>query len=72
MGIENLSHKYCRAICDEIGDRLRFYLDRTSSNMPPRLLELLRQLEGSEKVASPSIIPDGQDATIEAELALAE
>lgn len=72
MSIENLSHKHCRAICDEIGDRLRFHLDRTSSSVPPRFLELLRQLEDKEIIASPSIVPNGRDTTIETALALAD
>ena len=72
MSNESLSHRHCRAICDEMGDRLRSYLDRSSSSMPPRLLELLRQLEDREKIDSPSIIHDGRGATRKEGVVLAE
>jgi hypothetical protein len=37
-----------RAICDEVGDRLRFLLDRSQTPPPPRMLALLLQLQLSE------------------------
>jgi hypothetical protein len=72
MSIENLGHKHCKAICDEIGDRLRFYLDRSSSDLPPRLLELLRQLQDRERIEAPSIVHDAKVAVVDSSLAFAE
>ena len=37
MGAEyNLDSSHCRAICDEIGERLRVVLDREAAPLPPR------------------------------------
>jgi hypothetical protein len=50
-----LDHVHCRAICDEIGERLRYDPREEASDIPPRLLALmdkLAQLEGM-----PSIVP---------------
>jgi hypothetical protein len=58
-----LDHKHCRAICDEIGDRLRYVLKRETSEIPPRLLGLIDQLARLENddlarlQPSPSIAP---------------
>src|SRR5215831_16365610 len=38
-----LEPKHCRAICDEIGERLRQSLARDASPVPPRLRKLLGQ-----------------------------
>jgi len=46
---------HCRAICDEIGDRLRYMLKREVSEIPPRLLELIDKLAQLEQ--APSIVP---------------
>ena len=48
---------HCRAICDEIGARLRVMLDREATPMPPRLQALLLRLAAQELSASPSIAP---------------
>jgi hypothetical protein len=53
--VASLDHVHCRAICDEIGERLRSFLDREASDMPPRLLMLLNQLAQSD--CGPSIVP---------------
>jgi hypothetical protein len=39
-----LDHTHCRAICDEIGERLAQILNRDVMEMPPRLLDLLNKL----------------------------
>jgi hypothetical protein len=58
-----LDHKHCRAICDEVGDRLRYTLNQETSETPPRLLALIDQLARLENDApvplqlSPSIAP---------------
>lgn len=49
-----------RAICDEIGERLRVILDGEASALPPRLQVLLLRLAeqdmaGKDSAASPSI-----------------
>jgi hypothetical protein len=63
-----LDHTHCRAICDEIGDRLRDILAQEAAKIPPRLLALvdkLAQLEidGLVQLDSPSIAPAIDDMT---------
>ena len=50
-----LSSKHCRAICDEIGERLALVL-RPATELPPRLKELLDRLALLDHEA-PSIVP---------------
>ncbi len=50
-----LDHIHCRAICDEIGDRLRDVLGREMSEMPVRLLMLVDELAQLDH--GPSIVP---------------
>jgi hypothetical protein len=58
-----LDHTHCRAICDEIGERLAQILNRDVLEMPPRLLDLLNKLAELERDAraqvehAPSIAP---------------
>ena len=62
MGAENkLDSSHCRAICDEIGDRLRIILDREISGLPPRLKMLLDRLAAAELEPAPSIVPSMDD-----------
>jgi hypothetical protein len=52
-----LDHIHTRAICDEIGERLREILDRESQEIPPglaRLVDALVQLDHGPSIA-PSI-----------------
>ncbi len=44
----NCSDVHTRAICDEVGERLRILLDRTQTPTPPRLLALLLRLQMNE------------------------
>jgi hypothetical protein len=47
----NLDHAHCRAICDEIGERLGLIMRPAASDIPPRLLHLigkLAELESAE------------------------
>jgi hypothetical protein len=47
---------HCRAICDEIGDRLRILLDKEAGGIPQPLrllLDRLAELDGQ----APSIVP---------------
>jgi hypothetical protein len=50
-----LDHIHCRAICDEIGERLRDVLGREASEIPPRLLVLVDGL--AQLDYGPSIVP---------------
>ena len=62
----NLDPTHCRAICDEIGERLGFIL-KPASDIPPRLLYLIARLAELEKAdvpqleSAPSIVPSIQD-----------
>ena len=55
-----MDHVHCRAICDEIGERLRCQYNREVSDIPPNLLRLLgklHELDGISIVLAPSIVP---------------
>jgi len=59
---------HARAICDEIGDRLRDVLHRQVSNeLPPRLRYLMEQLAKAEDEESPSIIPSLDEMIVQKE-----
>jgi hypothetical protein len=50
-----LEHAHCRAICEEIGERLRQALKPDVLEIPQRLLALLDRLRELDEV--PSIVP---------------
>jgi hypothetical protein len=50
-----LDHAHCRAICDEIGDRLREVLKPEAMAIPDRLRALLDRLAQMDE--APSIVP---------------
>ena len=50
-----LDYAHCRAICDEIGERLREVLKPEALEIPQRLLALLDRLAQIEQ--APSIVP---------------
>ncbi len=52
-----LSHQHLRAICDEIGERLGYMLDRDLSEVPQRIRELLRLLELSDLIVVALVAP---------------
>jgi hypothetical protein len=52
---------HCRAICDEIGDRLRVVLDREAGALPPRLQMLIDRLAELDREQAPSIVPAMDD-----------
>ena len=54
-----LGPRHCRAICEEIGDRLAIAL-RPPTELPPRLAGLLARLALLDHDA-PSIVPDIED-----------
>ena len=63
----NLDPTHCRAICDEIGERLAFIMAPTASDIPPRLLYLIGKLAELEDAAlprlesAPSIVPSVEE-----------
>jgi hypothetical protein len=60
---------HARAICDEIGDRLREIIRRETSHvLPPRLNDLMQQLAKADFEFAPSIVPSLEDIIIEHEL----
>jgi hypothetical protein len=63
MGAVRISSRHCRAICDEVGERLRQYFDRSYTAPPQKILALLRELELSE-LDAPSIVPSLEDMIV--------
>jgi hypothetical protein len=60
---------HLRAICDEIGDRLREILRReTGHTLPPRLNSLMQQLAKADCEPAPSIVPSLDDIVVEREV----
>jgi hypothetical protein len=54
--VSGLGPEHCRAICDEIGEQLRYSLAPTTSGLPLRIAELLASLAEQDHDA-PSIVP---------------
>jgi hypothetical protein len=52
---------HCRAICDEIGDRLRVVLDKEASALPQRLQMLIDRLAELDRKEAPSTVPAMDD-----------
>jgi hypothetical protein len=55
-----IDHDHCRAICNEIGERLRYMLNRETLSIPQHLLALVRRLDELDSVPvvlAPSIVP---------------
>jgi hypothetical protein len=52
---------HCRAICDEIGERLRIVLDREATALPQRLQLLMEKLAEQDLLMAPSIAPSIDD-----------
>jgi hypothetical protein len=60
-----IDHVHCRAICDEIGERLGHLLKREVSDVPPNLLLLVSKLDELDRlpfVLAPSIVPSVDEA----------
>ncbi len=56
-----IDHTHSRAICDEIGERLREALRGQSVELPPRLQLLVDRLAELDGEAAPSIVPCFED-----------
>ena len=52
---------HCRAICEEIGERLRTILRPETAAVPPRLQVLIDRLADQDRELEPSIAPDLDD-----------
>ena len=52
---------HCRAICDEIGERLQTILRPDASNLPHRLQVLIDRPADQDRELAPSIVPDPDD-----------
>jgi hypothetical protein len=61
-----LDHAHCRAICEEIGERLRQVLKPEALEIPQRLLALLDRL--SELDEAPSIVPSIDETSFQQRL----
>jgi hypothetical protein len=59
--LEHLDSGHCRAICDEIGDRLRFVLAKEAGTLPQRLQMLIDRLAEPGREQAPSIVPAMDD-----------
>ena len=55
---------HCRAICDEIGDRLRILLDKEAGEIPQRLRLLIDRLAELDGAQAPSIVPAMDDMIV--------
>ena len=56
-----LDHVHCRAICDEIGERLREVLKPEVPALPSYLCRLIDRLAELESEPAPSIVPSMDD-----------
>jgi hypothetical protein len=56
-----LESQHSRAICNEIGERLRDVLGRDVPEIPPYLRRLVDRFAELERVRSPSIVPSIND-----------
>ena len=50
-----IDSSHCRAICDEIGERLRVMLDREATALPPRLQVLMLRLAAQDLAGAPAV-----------------
>jgi hypothetical protein len=56
-----LDSTHSRAVCDEIGERLRDVLGRDAAEIPSHLRRLVDRLAELERVGAPSIVPEIDD-----------
>jgi hypothetical protein len=58
----NLDHAHCRAICEEIGERLHAAMGRELPDMPHHLRTLVDRLHELDDIPSPGIVPLVEDS----------
>ena len=63
-----IDHIHSRAICDEIGERLRQALKREPVGLPPQLQLLVNRLAELDGAAAPSIVPSFEEMLPQREL----
>ena len=63
-----IDHMHSRAICDEIGERLRQAIRQESVGLPPQLQLLVNRLAELDGAAAPSIVPCFEDMLPQREL----
>ena len=63
-----IDHIHSRAICDEIGERLRETLRREALELPPHLQLLVDRLAELDGGSAPSIVPSFEDMLPQREL----
>ena len=66
-----LASRHCRAICEEVGARLALLLRPATSDLPPRLAELLDRLALMDD-DTPSIAPSIEDMVTPEETSLVQ
>ena len=59
--ILKIDHEHCRAICEEIGERLQIMLRPETRELPERLRLLLNRFAEMERDPAPSIAPSMED-----------
>jgi hypothetical protein len=59
-----IDSSHCRAICDEIGERLGILLDKEAGEIPQRLRLLLDRLAELDGGKGPSIVPAMDDMSM--------
>ncbi|WGS19848.1 MULTISPECIES: hypothetical protein [unclassified Bradyrhizobium] len=57
-----IAPEHARAICEEIGERLRYALRGDYADLPPRLRELMDQLS-QQDCDAPLLVPAMEDMT---------
>ncbi|MBR0801636.1 hypothetical protein JQ615_40525 [Bradyrhizobium jicamae] len=57
-----IAPEHARAICEEIGERLRYVLRGDYDDLPPRLRQLMDQLAQLDR-DGPSLVPEMEDMT---------
>ena len=67
-----LDQIHCRAICDEIGERLCEVLRREVTEMPPYLRRLVKRFAELEHVPAPSIVPSIDDIRFQVDTEILE
>jgi hypothetical protein len=60
-----IDSEHCRAICEEIGERLRVQLRNETGEMPPLLRLLIDRLAELDREQAPSIVPAMDDMILQ-------